>query len=120
MQSRRVVHRLLHRSAQLGHRDEVLNIVLTAGRVGYLRGPKGLWRTLVSNAGSRPVVLGSLSTMEVEATHPPEEKQPKRTRKYQTGMKTPYLRKDMVGLYGYEILKTAKGFRIFAQDAIDK
>jgi hypothetical protein len=58
--------------------------------------------------------------VEPEVTQTAETKQQKPTREYQTGMKAPQLRKEMVGLYGYEILKSAKGFRIFAQDAIDK
>lgn len=58
--------------------------------------------------------------MEAEAAHPADKKPQSLSHEYRSGMKAPNLRKEMIGLYGYEILKTAKGFRIFAQDAIDK
>lgn len=124
MQSRRVARGLLSSaSSNLGEVDELLRLpwlswwppIPDSGSFSHM-----LWRTLVSKAGSGPVLPGSSPRVEPEVTHAAETKQQKPTREYQTGMKAPQLRKEMVGLYGYEILKSAKGFRIFAQDAIDK
>lgn len=80
--------------------------------------PQVVSRTLVSKAGSVPVATGS--KVESEAAHSTEKKKQILPQEYKPSMKPPNLRKEMLGLYGYEILKTAKGFRIFAQDAIDK
>lgn len=132
MQFRGVWCRLLHAAdSNVGCVNEVATRVgicpqlfhswyLAARVCSSMPGSSCFWHTLVSKAGTDPGVLGSVSTVEADDPLALEEKQQKRIRKYQTGMKAPTLRKEMVGLYGYEVLKTAKGFRIFAQDAIEK
>ena len=125
MQSRRAARGLINNaSSGLGERGELFRIPWS----GWwhptpcscaARNVSGrLWRTLISKVGSEPVATGS--KVEAEATHPADEKPQILSQEYRPGMKVPNLRKEMIGLYGYEILKTAKGFRIFAQDAIDK
>lgn len=74
-------------------------------------------RDLVSKAGSEPASTGS--KVETEAATGKKQLL-SQTQEYRSSIPAPQLRKEVIGLYGYEILKTAKGFRIFAQDAIDK
>lgn len=127
MQSRRAARGLISTaSSNLGERDEFFKFSWS----GFWHAapcscaavsscwPQVAWRTLVSKAGSEPVVTGS--KVESEAAALAASKKQILSQEYRSGMKAPHLRKEVIGLYGYEILKTAKGFRIFAQDAIDK
>jgi hypothetical protein len=121
MQSRRAARGLISTaSSTLGERDELFKIPWhpTACSCAARDVAGRLWRTLASKVGSKPVATGS--KVEAEAAHPADKKPQSLSHEYRSGMKAPNLRKEMIGLYGYEILKTAKGFRIFAQDAIDK
>jgi hypothetical protein len=76
-------------------------------------------RDVVSKAGSEPAATGSKVETE-SATAAAAGKKQILSQEYRASIPAPQLRKEVIGLYGYEILKTAKGFRIFAQDAIDK
>lgn len=109
MQSRRAARGLISTaSSNLGERDEFFKFSWSA------------WRALVSKAGSEPVQATG-SKVEAEAAALAAGKKQILPQEYRSGMNPkPQLRKEVIGLYGYEILKTAKGFRIFAQDAIEK
>ncbi|KAG0577274.1 hypothetical protein KC19_5G144000 [Ceratodon purpureus] len=124
MQSRRAARGFISTSSSnLGERDELFKIPWSGWYAtpcsSAARDVSGrLWRTLVSKVGLEPVATGP--KVEPEAARPADKKPQILSHDYRSGMKAPNLRKEMIGLYVYEILKTAKGFRIFAQDAIDK